>query len=294
MSDARREPFADRLLRAIEACGGAPACVGLDPVYERIPGAVRAVATNELDAVERFSVGVLDAVRGVVGVVKAQSACFERYGGAGFCALERVCAAALERGFVLILDAKRADIGVSSEHYAVMAYGAMRADAVTLHPYMGADTIEPFLDEKRWGRRGVFVLTRTSNPGSDELQGAKLASGETVAQRVAAMVASLGASRLGAGGYSDVGAVIGATKPADAADLRARMPKQCFLVPGYGAQGGTAETVRALFNADGRGAVVTASRSVLYPEGGAGEDWQGAVRSAAERFAAEIGAVVRG
>lgn len=292
MSGDRRERFADRLLRAVDACAGAPACVGLDPVYDKLPEPVRAAANGEPDAVERFSVGVLDAVRGVVGVVKVQSACFERYGGAGFGALERVCAAARDRGYVLILDAKRADIGVSSEHYAAMAFGAMNADAVTLHPYMGADSIGPFLDETRWGSRGVFVLTRTSNPGSDDLQAAALASGETVAQRVAVMVASLGASRLGKCGYSDVGAVVGATKPADAADLRARMPNQIFLVPGYGAQGGTAETVRALFNADGRGAVVTASRSVLYP-GGDNADWQRAVRDAATRFADKVRAVVR-
>lgn len=279
--------FSDRLIDAIERAG-ACACVGLDPVAARLPEPLR--GAHEVAAVESFCMGVLDAVAGAVGVVKPQSACFERYGGAGFSALERVCAAARDRGLLVILDAKRGDIGVSAEHYAAMAFGAMGADAVTVSAYMGADTLAPYLDE-RWAGRGVFALVRTSNAGSDATQAAKLEGGATVAEHVGAMLAGLGESRTGSKGWSDVGAVVGATKPNEAAAMRAAMPRQPLLVPGYGAQGGTIDDIRPLLvqgKGAFRGVVVNASRSVLYPEGGAGADWKQKVRDAAERFAEEM------
>lgn len=265
---------ADRLCAAIERAGS-PACVGLDPVLGRLPEEVR--SGDDVAAIEAFCIGVLDAVAGVVGVVKPQSACFERYGSAGVAALERVCARARELGFFIILDAKRGDIGVTAEHYAAYAYDAMGADAVTVSPYMGFDTIEPF---RRAGRM-VFALVRTSNSGSDAVQS------DGVAERIARGVAEAGASGTGERGWSDLGAVVAATKPADAAQMRELMREQIFLVPGFGAQGGTAETVRELF-VGGAGAVVNASRSVLYPASDG--DWQDAVRGAAEEFASQVSA----
>ena len=289
MTGPRSEPFADHLLRAVSSCAGSPVCVGLDPVLERLPERIRTESADPVVAIERFCVGVIEATAGVAPAVKAQSACFERYGASGFDALRRVRDAAGAHGALFILDAKRGDIGVSAEHYAVMAFGAIDADALTVNVYMGTETAAPYLDQSRWGRRGVFALVRTSNPGSDELQSARLETGETVSQRVADRVASMGADRLGACGYSDVGAVVAATKPGDAADLRRRMAQQVFLVPGFGAQGGTVETVRALFDADGFGAIVTASRSVIYPAR-ASDDWRRDVRDAAGLFAREVGA----
>lgn len=267
---------ADRLYEAIERVGS-PACVGLDPVLERLPVAVR--GDDAPTSIEAFCIGVLDAVAGVVGVVKPQSACFERYGSAGVAALERVCAMATELGFFVVLDAKRGDIGVTAEHYAAYAFDVMGADAVTVSPYMGFDTIEPF---RREGRM-VFALVRTSNPGSDGVQS------EGVAERIAHGVAHAGRSSLGGRGWSDLGAVVAATKPDDASRMRELMPRQVFLVPGFGAQGGTVETVRELF-VDGAGAVVNASRSVLYPEKG-GADWMGAVKAAASAFAERLARV---
>lgn len=279
---------------------GTPACVGLDPVIERIPAAVRARHHDPVQAIDEFCRGVIEVVAGVVPVVKPQSACFERYGPAGLVVLRGLIRAAHARGLVVLLDAKRGDIGVTAEHYAEAVFGHMgttadhAADAVTLSGYMGPDTIEPFL---RHGgiSRGVFVLVRTSNPGSDAVQTQRLADGRTVAELVADMVTALGATRRGICGLSDVGAVVGATKSAEAAALRARMPDTVFLIPGYGAQGGTLEDIRPCVRrgaVPGRpstlGVLVNASRSVLYPKDGDGADWQSAIAGAARGLAAEL------
>lgn len=275
---------ADRLARAMDIAGS-PACVGIDPVYDKLPAASREGAINEIDAIERFCRGVLEAVVGVAGVIKPQSACFERYGSVGYAVLERTVTRARELGFVVILDAKRGDIGSSAEHYAAGAAG-MGADWITVSPYMGPSTIEPFLD----AGLGVFALCRTSNPDSDALQSLD-AGGVSVAEHTAAMIANMGITRRGACGLSDLGAVVGATKSADdGARLRARMPDQIMLVPGVGAQGGTAEEVRPLArggsgSAGTWGVVVNSSRSVLYPKAQPGQAWQGAVRASAEAFA---------
>lgn len=277
---------ADRLCSAITETG-APACVGLDPVIEKLPESVCNGAANDADAIEAFSNGVLDAVQGIAPAVKMQSACYERHGSAGFAALERVMRRANEMGFVTILDAKRGDIGVSAEHYAHLAFNVMHADFVTVSAYMGADTVQPFLAEQ-YQDRGVFALVRTSNPGSDGVQSRRLEDGRSVAQLVADHMATLGGSNVGGAGYSNVGAVVAATKPDDAAALRQRMPQQIFLVPGFGAQGGTVETVRALFDDNGMGALITASRSVIYGFAEPDTDWTAGVRRAAEGFVEEL------
>ncbi|MCE2967709.1 MAG: orotidine-5'-phosphate decarboxylase [Phycisphaerales bacterium] len=297
---------ADRLAALIDAAG-APACVGLDPVYDKLPGALRcgtggltglnAAATGPLSAIARFCAGVLEACRGVVPVIKPQSACFERYGPEGVAVLAQVCSLARDMGFFVLLDAKRGDIGVTAEHYAAMAFDAMRADAVTLSGFMGPDTIEPFLKHAGTGRM-VFVLVRTSNPGSDTLQSLALADGRTVAEATADMVASIGQPRLGTSGLSNVGAVVAATKPQDGPALRARMPNSIFLIPGYGAQGGSAADIRGMIrpksaSAGTAGVLVTASRSVIYAGSSGDGDWQGAVNHAAKSLVAELAPLTR-
>jgi orotidine-5'-phosphate decarboxylase len=285
------EAFSDRLAAAIERVGS-PACVGLDPVLEMLPEEIRRQNAAPADMISEFCMGVLDAVQPFVGVVKPQSACFERHGAPGFAALREVIAAARSRGLLVVLDAKRGDIGFTAEHYAHAAMGSeqpsLAADAMTVSGYLGPDTIEPFL---RPGR-GVFVLVRTSNPGSDAVQSQRLADGRSVAEMMADIVATLGRGRRGRRGLSDVGAVVGATKAADGRALRARMPDQIFLVPGYGAQGGTLEDCRSLLRpgapgpAEG-GVLVSASRSVIYPAA-AGSGWRGTVSDAAARFRDEL------
>jgi orotidine-5'-phosphate decarboxylase len=278
---------ADRLLDRI-ARAGAPICVGLDPVAEKLPAALRPASGDAAaaDAVERFSIGVLDAVRGIAPAVKVQAACFERHGPAGAAAIARVLSHAAAAGFEVILDFKRGDIGVSADHYAASARGPFAARWTTVSAYLGTDSITPFLAPGH----GAFALVRTSNPSGDAVQSLGLADGRTVAEAVADLVAAAGAPHVGAGGFSSLGAVVGATKRADAAALRARMPAQIFLVPGYGAQGGGVDDVLPCFHADGRGAIVTASRSVIYAFDAGDRDWAGAVRLAAERFRDEIAA----
>ncbi len=280
-------PFADRLFDAIEGVGTA-ACVGLDPDAARLPGELGGQSPAE--AIEAFSLGVLEAIvpdsGPIVAAVKAQSACYERYGSAGVVALERTIDRANELGLVVILDAKRGDIGVSARHYAAAAVG-MGAHAITVNAYLGPETVEPYLD----AGLGVFVLVRTSNPGSDVVQSRALRDDRTVAEMMADHVAALGERYIGENGYSSVGAVVGATKPGDAEALRTRMPRQFFLVPGFGAQGGTVETVRGLVDGRGGGVLVSASRSVIYAGEPDGADWQESIRSAASAFADEVSAL---
>ncbi|MBL9032738.1 MAG: orotidine-5'-phosphate decarboxylase [Phycisphaerae bacterium] len=273
--------FSDRLIDAFRA-RGVPACVGLDPVLERLPDVAQ--GDTPAERLRSFGLRVIDATAGILPAIKFQSACFERYGSAGIATLHHLARAASDAEMVTILDAKRGDIGISAEHYAAAAWDA-NFDAMTVSPYLGPDTLAAFL---RPGR-GLFVLVRTSNPGSDAVQSARLADGRTVAQLIADQVADIGARTIGALGYSDVGAVVGATKSTDAAALRERLPRQIFLVPGFGAQGGTASDVRAML--DGRtdcggGVLVTASRSVIFPE--SSSPWASAVRSAALRLADQV------
>ena len=287
--------FATRLEEA-QAAGAAPVCVGLDPVLERLPDGCR--GADALDRLRVFSMAVVVAAADAgVPVLKPQLACFERYGPAGFALYAEVAAAAREAGLLVIADAKRGDIGISAAHYAHAFLGeASPASAVTVNPLLGFETVTPFLNAARRGGGAVFVLTRTSNPGGDDLQMLAGADGRTATECVADyLTAEAKADGLGTGehdGYGAVGAVVGATRPEDAAALRLRMPGVLFLVPGYGAQGGGLDAVRACLDERGRGAIITASRSVLYPAsetGGVGGDWQQRITDAARRLADEVG-----
>lgn len=288
------EHFADRLLQAIKT-KGSPICVGLDPVIERLPGAVK--GGDSVERIEWWCEGVIEAVTEHTPAVKPQLACFERYAAAGYAAYQRVTSFAKERGLIVVADGKRGDIGVSAAHYAAgLLAGEHAADSLTVNAYLGADSLEPFTDAAAHAGTGLFALVRTSNPGSDALQGLALADGRTVGQAVAQIVAELGASKpgyVGESGYSLLGAVVGATKPADAAALRKLMPQQIFLVPGFGAQGGGPDDVKACFKPDGTGAIITASRSVIYAhEKNPAADWKSAVANAAAEFNRQIGSIL--
>ncbi|MDX2146129.1 MAG: orotidine-5'-phosphate decarboxylase [Planctomycetota bacterium] len=284
---------ADLLAAAIDRAGS-PVCVGLDPVLERVPPACNTPGQPAPDAIETFSLGVIDALPSTVPSIKVQVACYERYLEAGWRVLRRVVQHAIDRQLVVIFDAKRGDIGSTSEHYAAAAR-AIGAHAITVNGYLGPSGITPFLD----AGLGVFVLVRTSNPDSDPLQATPGRDGRTVAQVVADQVRELGESRLGSRGLSSAGAVVGATKAADAAELRARMPDQVFLVPGYGAQGGTAADVRQMLRPEPAslgeaGVIVNASRSVIYPAAAKpGTSWQDAIRDAARAFADDVASACR-
>lgn len=286
--------FADRLLDACKT-KGAPVCVGLDPVLERLPDAID--KADPVAAIEAFSLGVIDAVADVVPAVKPQSACYERYGAAGVAAYHKAVQHAKDAGLIVVGDAKRGDIGTSSAHYAAGLLSDQTApggcDTLTVNGYLGGDGLDPFMQVAENEGKGLFVLVRTSNPGGDAIQSLPLADGRTVSEAVGDVVAELGSRCVGASGYSNVGMVVGATKPEDAAKLRQRYPQQLFLVPGFGAQGGGADDVRACFKPDGTGALITASRSVIYAFESSEADWSGSVATAAKSLVDQISSILQ-
>ncbi len=280
-------PFSDRLAEAVRQKG--PLCVGLDPRWESLPKAIRELFPRGAGwAFEAFAKRVLELVRPFAGVVKPQAAFFELAGPDGMEAMRTVLRTAKEMGFVTILDAKRGDIASTATAYADAAFGVpWNADALTINPYLGRDSVEPFLTAAKKADRGVFVLVRTSNPGAGLFQDL-VCDRKPLYRHVAAEVAKWNASTLGACGLGDVGAVVGATHPKELAELRAAMPDVWLLVPGYGAQGGTAADVKAAYRADGLGAVVNSSRGVTFPFHPDDPDWEAKIVAAAQKAAAEL------
>lgn len=266
--------FADRLAAAVER-NGAPLCVGLDPDPALMP--------EGLGIVE-FCRGIVDAVAGVAVAVKPQSAFFEAQGADGWAAFAEVCRYARDAGLLVIADAKRGDVPSTARAYAE-AFAPL-ADAVTVSPYLGHDSLEPFFVRDGLG---VFVLVKTSNPGSVDLQDLPLADGRPLWQHVAELVNRWGAGRVGASGLSSVGAVVGATYPQEVAEARQLLPRSVLLLPGVGAQGARADDLAEAFAVGPAGALVSASRSVIYADRGA--RWQEAAAAEAERLAGELRAV---
>jgi orotidine-5'-phosphate decarboxylase len=274
--------FADRLCAQVKA-KRSHAVVGLDPVLAKLPAFIKQEAAERYGQTARgaaaallaFNRLVIDAVADQVALVKPQSAFYEIYGHYGVEAFWETVRYARSKGLLVIADAKRGDIGSTAEGYAAAFFGHPNpldtwedpeqwADSLTVNPYLGSDGLLPFVQRCEARGTGLFVLVKTSNPSSGEIQDQPLLSGELVAQQVAKLVDSLGARALGASGYSAIGAVVGATYPDDLARYRAEMGRAIFLVPGYGAQGGTGADVVHAFNPDGLGAVVNASRSIIF------------------------------
>ena len=261
--------FADRLLAACEARGG-PICVGLDPRWEDLPERIRKGHGDDLEgraaAVLEFTRAVIGIVAPLVPVVKPNIAFFEAMGAPGFRAWFDVVAAAREKGLLVIGDVKRGDLGNTAEAYARAHFDLAGCDALTLNPYLGLDSLEPFLKRCREDGRGCFVLVKTSNPGSADLQDLEVGN-LRVFEEVAVMVRGWAAAPglVGERGWSAMGAVVGATHPSEAALLRRMLPTVPFLVPGYGAQGATAADCVPSFDGAGRGAVVNSSRGILLP-----------------------------
>lgn len=305
-----RVHFGDRLNRAVAKAGN-PVLVGIDPrpenlpagFREKFPGGRRGLA----EAIGAFAREVVDAVAGVVPAVKFQTAFFERYGPEGLVGLREAAVLARSRGLVVVIDGKRNDIGTTAEAYA-RAYlecphdrptpdddPAWEGDALTVNPYLGSDGIEPFIRVAALAGNGLFVLVRTSNPSAVEFQDL-VCDGKPVYRHVAEHLADWAGPHRGASGYSFVGAVVGATYPKELAELRAALPGVILLVPGYGAQGGTAADVAGAFDQDGRGAIVNSSRGVAFayerPEFRAhnGPNWARAIESAARQMAQDLAA----
>jgi orotidine-5'-phosphate decarboxylase len=267
---ASENHFADRLAAAVTRLVS-PVCVGLDPRWKNLPESLRRDGGSSwqamAEAYARFCNGVCDVVAPLVPVVKVQAAFFEELGPPGMTAMGQVIGHAREQGLLVIVDGKRNDIGSTAEAYARAYLGreesAWGADALTVSPYLGDDSLQPFIDIAIARGAGVFVLVKTSNPGGRMLQDLQT-DGGMLYQRVAAGVEELARGCQGECGYGCVGAVIGAPYPQQLAELRAAMPHTWFLVPGYGSQGGTAADVVAGFDARGLGAIVNNSRGILF------------------------------
>jgi len=289
--------FADRLTATMEQKGTC-ACVGIDPVWSRLPESIRSrypeAPGDPLAACAgllEFGRGVIDAVVPMVGVVKINIAFFEPFGGVGFEAYFELIRYARDAGLMTIGDVKRADIGHSSEAYAAAHLARANCpDAITINPYFGSDGVAPFIETARWNDRGVFVLVHTSNTSAGEVQHFG-SNDRNVASVVAQRVHEGGAGEglIGDCGFSAVGAVVAPDDPKRAHSLREIMPKTIFLAPGFGAQGRSAEQVAACFTTEDRGAVVNSSRGVIYAfdadqHRSAGGAWQDAVTAACRQF----------
>lgn len=256
--------FADRLHDAAAACG-APLVIGIDPLPDQIPALF---GPPGLKAVSDFCEAMVARAAGACAALKPQLGFFEPFGADGFALAQRIAAQARDAGIPVILDAKRGDIGTTAQGYARAAFDpspCFDADCVTINPYMGLDSLEPFLAAAQRLGKGVAVLVRTSNPGARDLQDLDC-GGAPLWVRVAEMLAPVMKRLAGDADWSDLMIVAGATYPEEARRLRTILPKALFIAPGFGAQGASAADALAA-RVEGRGAFASASRSVLYPPG---------------------------
>lgn len=269
----------DKLIEKIKATN-APIVVGLDPTMKFVPEYMKQAAFQEkgetlegaAEAVWQFNKGIVDAVYDLIPAVKPQVAMYEQFGIPGMIAFKKTVDYCKEKGLVVIGDVKRGDIGSTSEAYAVghlgkvqvggKSYSPFDEDFATVNPYLGSDGVKPFLKVCKEEKKGIFVLVKTSNPSSGELQD-RLVDGKPVYELVGEQVAAWGEECMGNSAYSYVGAVVGATYPEQGKVLRKVMPKTFILVPGYGAQGGKGADLVHFFNEDGLGAIINSSRGII-------------------------------
>ncbi len=297
-----RLSYADRLENAVRSKGN-PCLVGLDPHLHLMPAEFQAAHDPAAERSERasdvsdFLCQIIEVIADLAPAVKPQSAFFEELGSHGASAWEKVVRTARDANLIVIGDVKRGDIGSTAAAYARGLLGGARVpgteelcDAITVNPYLGSDSIEPFLEVCRQRQAGIYVLVRTSNPGSSEFQ----TVGEPrMCDNVADAVVRWGAQMLGECGSSAVGAVVGATHPEELARMRARMPHTPFLLPGYGAQGAGAADVAAGFTSGVQGALVNSSRGILFPASAQqGLHWKDASRAALEHMISDIRAAI--
>lgn len=299
--------FADRLAAACRRVKN-PVVVGLDPRFEQLPPSLKH-GINPQDraavaaAYARFGCEIIDVVATLVPAVKPQLAFYEQLGVPGMQALREIVDHARRANLLVILDGKRNDIGTTAEAYADGMLGADSAwggDALTVSPYLGRDSLEPFVNTAAARDAGLFVLVKTSNPGGGQFQDrpATPADGgdvKTIYRLVADEIERMSAATCGSSGYGIVGSVVGATYPEQMSELRAAMPHSIFLVPGYGAQGGSARDCAAAFDTAGLGAVVNNSRGIIfahakkpYAEKFGADGWQRAVEAATQDMIAEL------
>ena len=283
--------FADALNKQILL--KSPIMLGLDPNFDLMPESMRPVPGNKLETKEKlwlFCKMIIDQTHDLVCGIKPQSAYFEQYGVLGVEVLAMVLEYAKSLGLPVIMDAKRGDIGPTSTAYSKAylepsVYGSdLESDALTINPFLGLDTLESFVNCCNRGK-GMFLLVKTSNPGSGFIQDID-DNGLTVSQNLADYLNNEGLESLGQSGYSNLGAVVGATKPEDAQELRVRMPRTIFLAPGIGAQGGDVEAIKKLMDEQGLGVIIPISRAINYPKQADYQNYAEAVRSSCQHYVA--------
>lgn len=304
--------FSDKLAQQIKLKNN-PSVLGLDPKLEYIPASIKEKYFNGnvspqkavADSIIEFNKRLIDALYEVIPAVKPQLAYYEMYGTEGIKAFYETIRYAKGKGLLVIADGKRNDIGTTAQAYATAYLGktdingteeeAFGADSLTVNAYLGIDGIKPFIEVCESNDKGIFVLVKTSNPSSGQLQDLKLDDGRTIYEAMADLVNQWGNTTTGQCGYSSIGAVVGATYPRQLEKMRKRMPKAWILVPGYGAQGGTAADVAGAFDENGLGAVINASRSLMcaykldaWKNKFTHEDFAEAARAEAERMRDEI------
>lgn len=254
-----------------------PTVIGIDPKYEFLPKCLTDKYPVTLDgaceAILEFNKNLIDATCDIIPAVKVQIAFYEMYGISGMKTFHDTCKYAKEKGMIVIADIKRGDIGSTAQGYSNAYLGKTKIadkeesiydiDFVTVNPYMGTDCVKPFLDDCKKYDKGLFILVKTSNPSSGELQDIKLENGNEVYKEVAELVKKWGKDFIGESGYSSIASVVGATYPEQLCTLRKHFPNMFFLIPGYGAQGGKAEDIALGFDTDGLGGIVNASRSLM-------------------------------
>ncbi len=296
-------PFFDRLAVAV-AQKQTPLVVGLDPRWESLPEPLKGLDAGmeaHVRGIREFCLSLVDVVAPLVPAIKPQAAFFEQLGWRGMQVLAEVIEAARQRGLLVIVDGKRNDIGSTAEGYADGWLGdesPWRADALTVSPYLGDDSLEPFERIACARDAGLFVLVKTSNPGGGFLQD-RVADGQPLYRHVAGWLEERAVATQGERGYGVTGAVVGATYPEQLAELRAAMPHAWMLVPGYGSQGGSAADVAAAFDSRGLGAIVNSSRAIIfahsrpeYRDRFAPSDWQRAVEEATREAIADLASVL--
>ncbi len=302
----------DRLINKIKETNN-PTVIGLDPRYELLPKCVLEKYPNTLEGVSQaiveYNKALIDETYDVIPAVKPQIAFYEMFGIPGMKAFEETCKYAKQKGMIVIADIKRGDIGSTAQGYSNAYLGKTKigekeesifdVDFVTVNPYMGTDCVKPFIEDcKKYGK-GIFILVKTSNPSSGELQDVKLENGEEVYVKVAKLVEEWGKDLRGENGYSSIAAVVGATYPKQLKQIREIAPHTYFLIPGYGAQGGKAEDIALGFDKNGLGGIVNASRSLmcaykseLWKDKFAEKDYAKATRAEALRMKEELGGII--
>ena len=266
----------DRLIDKIKETNN-PTVIGIDPKYDMIPECIKNKYEQNMEgvakAIEEFNKALIDATFDIIPAVKINIAFYEMYGLEGMKVFEETCKYAKEKGMLVMADIKRGDIGSTSKAYSNAFLGRTQigekeekiydVDFVTLNPYMGIDSVKPFIEDCKKYNKGAFIIVKTSNPSSGDLQDLKLENGEEVYTRVAKLVEEWGKDLRGKYGYSSISAVVGATYPKQLKDLRKTAPHTFFLIPGYGAQGGKAEDIALGFDSNGIGGIVNSSRGLM-------------------------------